>query len=108
MISLVRRITAACALSAALTTLAACGSTTTQAPHAGHPAPTKSEHLPAKPSATAPTKPPTLTPGPGGLTPVFTNGPRTGGKTVAFTFDADMTADEGPRAKAGEHFDNPG
>ncbi|MEU2877211.1 polysaccharide deacetylase family protein [Streptomyces sp. NPDC007070] len=108
MISLVRRITAACALSAALITLAACGSTTTQAPHAGHPAPTKSERLPAKPSATAPTKPPTLTPGPGGLTPVFTNGPRTGGKTVAFTFDADMTADEGPRAKAGEHFDNPG
>uniref|UniRef100_UPI000D1A619C polysaccharide deacetylase family protein n=1 Tax=Streptomyces carpinensis TaxID=66369 RepID=UPI000D1A619C len=52
-------------------------------------------------------RPPTLAPGPGGLTPVFANGPRTGGKKVAFTFDADMTAAEGPRAAAGEHFDNP-
>lgn len=29
------------------------------------------------------------------------------GKVVALTFDADMTADQGPRADAGEHFDNP-
>jgi peptidoglycan/xylan/chitin deacetylase (PgdA/CDA1 family) len=49
-----------------------------------------------------------LAPGPGGLTPVFEHGPRTLGKTVALTFDADMTADEGPRAAAGERFDNPG
>jgi peptidoglycan/xylan/chitin deacetylase (PgdA/CDA1 family) len=35
------------------------------------------------------------------------HGPRTRGKTVALTFDADMTADEGRRAAAGEHFDNP-
>jgi peptidoglycan/xylan/chitin deacetylase (PgdA/CDA1 family) len=41
------------------------------------------------------------------MTPVFTNGPRTQGNTVALTFDADMTADQGPRAAAGEHFDNP-
>jgi peptidoglycan/xylan/chitin deacetylase (PgdA/CDA1 family) len=38
---------------------------------------------------------------------VFEHGPRNLGKTVALTFDADMTADEGPRAAAGEHFDNP-
>nr|WP_189312349.1 polysaccharide deacetylase family protein [Streptomyces brasiliensis] len=95
MFTLVRRVTAVCALSAAL---ASCG--TTEAPHAARPAPTK-------PSPTA-TQPPRLTPGPGGLTPVFMNGPRTRGKTVALTFDADMTADEGPRAASGEHFDNPG
>jgi len=94
----VRRIAAACALGAAL---AACG-----APHAAR--------TPARPSATAtPSRPPALAPGPGGLTPVFKNGPRTTdekgqkGKTVALTFDADMTADQGARAAAGEHFDNP-
>jgi peptidoglycan/xylan/chitin deacetylase (PgdA/CDA1 family) len=38
---------------------------------------------------------------------VFENGPRTPDKTVALTFDADMTADQGPRAAAGERFDNP-
>ncbi|MFI1163621.1 polysaccharide deacetylase family protein [Streptomyces sp. NPDC020801] len=104
MIRLVRRITATCALSAALATaLAACG--TAQAPQAGRPAPSKSPAATA--STAAPSRPPTLTSGPGGLTPVFTNGPRTKGKTVAFTFDADMTADQGPRAAAGEHFDNP-
>ncbi|WP_069886048.1 polysaccharide deacetylase family protein, partial [Streptomyces luteocolor] len=56
------------------------------------------------PSASAP---PTLAPGPAGLTPVFTNAPRTRDRTVALTFDADMTADQGPRAAAGERFDNP-
>ncbi|MGW2639793.1 polysaccharide deacetylase family protein [Streptomyces sp. NPDC001348] len=94
MIRPVRRIAALCVLGAAL---AACGTAGT--PHAGHPAP-------ARPAPSA-SHPPTLTPGPGGLTPVFKNGPRTRGKTVALTFDADMTADEGPRAAAGEHFDNP-
>ncbi|NKQ28776.1 polysaccharide deacetylase family protein [Streptomyces galbus] len=39
---------------------------------------------------------------------MFTHAPRTAGRTVALTFDADMTADQGPRAAAGEHFDNPG
>ncbi|MFD4969360.1 polysaccharide deacetylase family protein [Streptomyces sp. NPDC058424] len=107
MITLVRRITAVCALSAAL---AACGGGT-EGSRAGLTAPSTSASASASPSAPArpsPSRPPTLTPGPGGLTPVFSNGPRTKGKTVALTFDADMTADEGQRAAAGEHFDNPG
>ncbi|WP_329214986.1 polysaccharide deacetylase family protein [Streptomyces sp. NBC_00683] len=64
------------------------------------------------------TKPPTMAPGPAGLTPVFErrsggSGDRSGkagkaDKVVALTFDADMTADQGQRAAAGEHFDNPG
>ncbi|MET8942571.1 polysaccharide deacetylase family protein [Streptomyces sp. NPDC004542] len=94
MIRSVRHLTAVCALGAAL---AACGTAT--APGTGHPAP-------AGPAPSA-AHPATLAPGPGGLTPVFENGPRTRGKTVALTFDADMTADQGPRAAAGEHFDNP-
>lgn len=39
---------------------------------------------------------------------MFSNAPRTADKRVALTFDADMTADQGARAAAGEHFDNPG
>ncbi|MFD9000021.1 polysaccharide deacetylase family protein [Streptomyces sp. NPDC059582] len=96
MITLVRRVTVACALGAAL---AACGTAPPAAPTAPRPA------QPA-PSATV-SRPPTLAPGPAGLTPVFKNGPRTPDKVVALTFDADMTADEGARAAAGERFDNP-
>ncbi|KUL31050.1 polysaccharide deacetylase family protein [Streptomyces regalis] len=99
MITLVRRVTAACALGAALSALASCAPEATRAP------------LPA-PSATATSspaaKPPTLAPGPAGLTPVFKHGPRDRDKTVALTFDADMTSDQGPRAASGERFDNPG
>ncbi|WP_217236185.1 polysaccharide deacetylase family protein [Streptomyces sp. AC555_RSS877] len=99
MITLVRRVTAACALGAALS---ACG--TSQLFQAPRPAVSASA---ATPSA-APSRPPTLAPGPAGLTPVFENGPRrTADKTVALTFDADMTADQGPRAAAGERFDHP-
>ena len=94
MITHVRRVTTVCALSAAL---AACG--TAQAPHTARPAPAA--------TSAAPSRPPTLAPGPAGLTPVFENGPRTSGKTVALTFDADMTAGQGPRAARGERFDNP-
>ncbi|MEV6113230.1 polysaccharide deacetylase family protein [Streptomyces sp. NPDC052109] len=96
MIPQVRRITAVCALGVAL---AACGTagSARQAP-AG----------PSAPASRSASRPPVLVPGPGGLTPVFEHGPRTLGKTVALTFDADMTADQGPRAAAGEHFDNPG
>ncbi|MFE7957619.1 polysaccharide deacetylase family protein [Streptomyces sp. NPDC057413] len=113
MIISLRRLTALCALGAAL---AACGTARTPdpktaAPHAARPAPSAaspSAPRSASPSAAA-SRPPTLAPGPAGLTPVFKNGPRTGhGKVVALTFDADMTADQGPRAAAGEHFDNPG
>lgn len=73
---------------------------------------------PASASASAsppPEKPPTMAPGPAGRTPVFerrtTDGGTGGGsaeKVVALTFDADMTADQGPRAASGERFDNPG
>ncbi|GGS15966.1 lipoprotein [Streptomyces aureoverticillatus] len=69
---------------------------------------------PAAPATTPAKKqpPPTLAPGPQGRTPVFRNAPRTratpaDAPTVALTFDADMTADQGPRAAAGERFDNP-
>ncbi|MFH9607051.1 polysaccharide deacetylase family protein [Streptomyces sp. NPDC017448] len=56
-----------------------------------------------------------MAPGPAGRTPVFERRATEGGgagrsaeKVVALTFDADMTADQGPRAAAGERFDNPG
>ncbi|MGW2950571.1 polysaccharide deacetylase family protein [Streptomyces eurythermus] len=93
MIPPARRLTALCLLGAALT---ACG--TARQEHPSSPAP----------GSPSPSRAPVLAPGPGGLTPVFEHGPRTRGKTVAFTFDADMTADQGPRAASGEHFDNPG
>ncbi|MEU6867650.1 polysaccharide deacetylase family protein [Streptomyces sp. NPDC046876] len=50
---------------------------------------------------------PMLPPGPNGLTPVFERAKQHTDKTVALTFDADMTSDQGPRAAGGEHFDNP-
>ncbi|MFE9930923.1 polysaccharide deacetylase family protein [Streptomyces sp. NPDC005533] len=59
------------------------------------------------PQAGAPAKAPTLTPGPNGLTPVFERAQQRTDKTVALSFDADMTSDQGPRAADGEHFDNP-
>lgn len=88
--------------------LAGCGSP------GGHPTPARPQHG-ATPSAFAspapPAGPPTLAPGPEGRTPVFERQPKeralTGEKVVALTFDADMTADEGDRAAAGESFDNP-
>ncbi|MFI8519326.1 polysaccharide deacetylase family protein [Streptomyces sp. NPDC085481] len=51
--------------------------------------------------------PPTLAPAADGLTPVYTHRAKSTDKVVALTFDADMTADQGPRAARGEHFDNP-
>ena len=85
-------------LGAALTALAACGTA---------PVPQRAERPSPLPSA-APSGPPTLAPGPAGLTPVFRNGPRGPDKVVALTFDADMTAGQGERAARGERFDNPG
>ncbi|MFF1837239.1 polysaccharide deacetylase family protein [Streptomyces sp. NPDC058231] len=52
-------------------------------------------------------KPAAAAQGPAGRMPVFERAHGTLDKVVALTFDADMTADEGPRADAGEHFDNP-
>ncbi|WP_030381351.1 MULTISPECIES: polysaccharide deacetylase family protein [unclassified Streptomyces] len=102
MIPLVRRLTAACVLGAALAACASPGTPDSIRPPSRPP--THSSHPPA--TAASPT--PTLAPGPAGRTPVFAHGPRNGEeKAVALTFDADMTADEGPRAAAGEHFDNP-
>ncbi|MFE0652667.1 polysaccharide deacetylase family protein [Streptomyces sp. NPDC059534] len=57
--------------------------------------------------ARVPAAPPTMAPGPGGLTPVYKHRAKGTEKVVALTFDADMTADQGPRAAQGERFDNP-
>ncbi|MGW1892834.1 polysaccharide deacetylase family protein [Streptomyces sp. NPDC002004] len=100
MIILVRRVAAVCATAALGAALAGCGG----AEQPGAPGRAAATGSSAVPSAAGP---PRLTPGAGGLTPVFMNGPRDKDKVVALTFDADMTADEGPRAEAGEHFDNP-
>ncbi|MER6147733.1 polysaccharide deacetylase family protein [Streptomyces hirsutus] len=98
MITSVRRAAAVCAL---ITALAACAACAAPRP-AQRPRPSPST-TPATPAPRLPT----LAPGPAGLTPVFENAPRSAGKTVALTFDADMTADQGPRAAAGERFDHP-
>ncbi|MEU4358539.1 polysaccharide deacetylase family protein [Streptomyces virginiae] len=124
----VRKVAAAAALSAALTaSLAGCGggSGSTDAgrearmgtPPASAPAsPAASvpgasaasqSPLPGAPPAGAPGRAPTLAPGPNGLTPVFERARQHADKTVALTFDADMTSDQGPRAAGGERFDNP-
>ncbi|MFF3488057.1 polysaccharide deacetylase family protein [Streptomyces sp. NPDC002701] len=89
-----RRVAAVCV--PGLVVLAACG-----APEGSRGA------LAPRPAGSAPSPPPTLAPGPGGLTPVFTRASRARGRTVALTFDADMTAGQGERAAAGERFDNP-
>ncbi|WP_328968030.1 polysaccharide deacetylase family protein [Streptomyces sp. NBC_00239] len=76
------------------------------APAGARPSAPPRAAAPAAPPA-APGKAPTLAPGPAGLTPVFERALNTSDKTVALTFDADMTADQGPRAAGGERFDNP-
>ncbi|MFI7409548.1 polysaccharide deacetylase family protein [Streptomyces sp. NPDC049627] len=105
MITRVRIVSAVCVLAAALSALAACaGPEEPAVTRAPRPAPSASAASPVP----AVTRPPTLAPGPAGLTPVFEHGRRTGGKAVALTFDADMTAAQGARARRGERFDNPG
>ncbi|MDX5568916.1 polysaccharide deacetylase family protein [Streptomyces sp. ID05-04B] len=114
-----RQAAALCALAAGLTALTGCG--TPERPVTARPTATAATSTPAtapsSPRASAsaasttpaaPSRPPTLAPGPAGLTPVFRSAPHAAGRTVALTFDADMTADQGARAAAGEHFDNPG
>lgn len=100
-------------------TLAPPGSPSPAGPSAGSPSPASPSPGSPSPAVSAPDraeKPPTLAPGPAGLTPVFERrapapapspSPGRNDKVVALTFDADMTADQGPRAEAGEHFDNP-
>ncbi|MFE5870826.1 polysaccharide deacetylase family protein [Streptomyces roseifaciens] len=93
--------------------LAACGGGSTGAAErtGNPPSPRTSAPAPQSPSAESPSaRPsaaPTLPPGPGGTTPVFSHGRRDGAKRVALTFDADMTADQDKRAARGEPFDNP-
>ncbi|MEU9109158.1 polysaccharide deacetylase family protein [Streptomyces xanthophaeus] len=115
----VRKVAAAAALSAALgAVLAGCGggagpSEAGREARLGSPAATPSaaaappSKAPVSPQPGAPGKAPTMAPGPNGLTPVFERAKQSGDKTVALTFDADMTADQGPRAAGGERFDNP-
>ncbi|WP_272261211.1 polysaccharide deacetylase family protein [Streptomyces xanthophaeus] len=115
----VRKVAAAAALSAALgAVLAGCGggagpSEAGSEARLGSPSasPTAAAAPPSKaavsPQPGAPGKAPTMAPGPNGLTPVFERAKQSGDKTVALTFDADMTADQGPRAAGGERFDNP-
>ncbi|WP_030713574.1 polysaccharide deacetylase family protein [Streptomyces sp. NRRL F-2580] len=80
----------------------ASGAPTASPPNSAPPSPQA-----GAPQAGAPAKAPTLAPGPNGLTPVFERAAQRTDKTVALTFDADMTSDQGPRAADGEHFDNP-
>ncbi|MFD3696447.1 polysaccharide deacetylase family protein [Streptomyces sp. NPDC058646] len=119
----VRKVAAVAALSAALgAALTGCGGGTGPSEAGrearlgtGGTAPSASAGSPAAPepgSAAGPLpgtpgRAPMLAPGPNGLTPVFERTKQSGDKTVALTFDADMTADQGPRAASGERFDNP-
>ncbi|MGW7098591.1 polysaccharide deacetylase family protein [Streptomyces sp. NPDC054838] len=74
---------------------------------AARPSVSPSVGAPDPPKAGAPAAVPVLPPGPNGLTPVFERAKQRTDKTVALTFDADMTSDQGPRAASGERFDNP-
>ncbi|MFE9122062.1 polysaccharide deacetylase family protein [Streptomyces sp. NPDC007172] len=99
-----RKLLTVALLGAALT---ACGSDPAKPPHQA--ADKAAPSAPAGAGAPKTTSAATLAPGPGGLTPVFERAPQNpqGEKVVALSFDADMTADQGPRAAGGERFDNP-
>ncbi|MCP3757403.1 polysaccharide deacetylase family protein [Streptomyces sp. TBY4] len=128
MIISVRRTAAVAAVAALSAALAACGGGTgtsdaggqarmgasaapsaspSTAGSAAPPAGSQSSPPAAEPQPGAPGRAPTMAPGPNGLTPVFERAKQQTDKTVALTFDADMTSDQGPRAAGGERFDNP-
>ncbi|MEU6315624.1 polysaccharide deacetylase family protein [Streptomyces sp. NPDC047014] len=92
---------------ARLGTPAASASATGSAAGSAPQSPAPASPQPGAPQAGAPGAAPMLPVGPNGLTPVFERAKQHTDKTVALTFDADMTSDQGPRAAAGEHFDNP-
>ncbi|MFE7551654.1 polysaccharide deacetylase family protein [Streptomyces gardneri] len=98
--------------------LVGCGGGAAETPAPEAKTPTASHSPSPRADAAAGAKPapvrgavPTMAPGPGGLTPVYSRraakSPKSAEKVVALTFDADMTADQGPRAAGGERFDNP-
>ncbi|MER7509289.1 polysaccharide deacetylase family protein [Streptomyces lavendulae] len=115
----VRKVAAVAALSAALAGCgggagtpqdggqARMGTHAASGPTAAPASPSPSASASASPLPGAPGRAPTLAPGPNGLTPVFERTRQRADKTVALTFDADMTSDQGPRAASGERFDNP-
>ncbi|MEW2416408.1 polysaccharide deacetylase family protein [Streptomyces sp. NPDC046866] len=92
---------------ARLATPAASDGPSSAASAAAPSSPAAASASPPAAGAGGPGKAPTLPPGPNGLTPVFERAGQQTDKTVALTFDADMTSDQGPRAAGGEHFDNP-
>ncbi|MEV6331075.1 polysaccharide deacetylase family protein [Streptomyces sp. NPDC051909] len=114
----VRRLSALALLGAVLV---GCGGGAADTSAPAKPAASTKPSVPAKPAAAgsgAPSAsgapappvrkaPPTLAPAAGGLAAVYTHRARSPEKVVALTFDADMTADQGPRAARGERFDNP-
>ncbi|MFD7325196.1 polysaccharide deacetylase family protein [Streptomyces sp. NPDC059875] len=110
----VRRLSALALLGAVLVGCGGGTAGTAPAPDSPSAAPsTQAGEAPGASASAAPgpanvrKAPPTMAPGPGGLTPVFERARKGGDKVVALTFDADMTADQGSRAAGGERFDNP-
>ncbi|MFF3285840.1 polysaccharide deacetylase family protein [Streptomyces sp. NPDC003023] len=106
--SVTRSAVKSTALAVVAAALAGCAASVPGPGTAPRPAPPSASSSPATPAA--PAAAPTMAPGPGGLAPVFARSaadPATADRTVALTFDADMTAGQGQRAARGERFDNP-